>query len=581
SPGAVVAGYRIERVLGTGGMGAVYVAANPTLPRHDALKVLSADLSRDADFRARFTREADVAAALDHPNIVSVYNRGQTEHGELWIAMQFVDGTDADAALRAGTMTPWRAVHIVVEVAKALDYAHAHGVVHRDVKPANFLVSGPVGQAERALLGDFGIARALDDVGLTVTGSVMATVAYAAPEVLSGMPFDGRADIYSMGCTLFRLLTGKTPFPPTNGMAAVMMAHLQQAPPRVSDLVPSLPVALDGVIASAMAKDPAARFPSASALAEAARAALCDPGWSPTTPLQPVPSREVISYPSLDGPPPLWRQHDGGPRTAMAASSPQQVGTGHRRRWLIGVAAAAVLLVGGSLTAVTLTRHGNSAESATDAEAGLTAAPGQGSDSGSAQGPPATDVPPSALRSILLTAAQISGNATAGAVVLEQDNSTLFDDTDTADPAECVGAWSPAQQRAYAGSGWTGVAVQLLRGMYKQVSEDGIIQAVVAFPSQTKAVQSLQQQQKQWAACAGKPVTVTAAGQAAQTWEFGPPATFTGIVKLEARLRDDSTTCQHGMSVRANILIDIRRCGPPGGSSVLALINSTADKVPR
>lgn len=217
------------------------MAAHPTLPRHDALKVLSAELSHDPDFRARFTREADVASGLDHPNIVSVYNRGQTDDGELRIAMQFVDGTDADDALRAGTMTPARAVHIVGQVAKALDYAHAHNVVHRDVKPANFLLSGPPGQDERVLLGDFGIARALDDVGLTVTGSVMATVAYAAPEVLSGMPFDGRADLYSLGCSLFRLLTGKTPFSATKGMAALMLAHLQQPPPLVTAQAPSLP----------------------------------------------------------------------------------------------------------------------------------------------------------------------------------------------------------------------------------------------------------------------------------------------------------------------------------------------------
>lgn len=201
--GSVVAGYRIERVLGTGGTGAVYLAVNPTLPRHDALKVLAAELSHDPDFRARFIREADVASALDHPDIVSVYNRGQTERGELWIAMQFIDGTNADDALRAGTMTPQRAVHIVGEVAKALDYAHANNVVHRDVKPANFLLSGLVGSGERVLLGDFGIARALDDVGLTVTGSVMATVAYAVPEVLASLPFDGRADLYSLGACYF------------------------------------------------------------------------------------------------------------------------------------------------------------------------------------------------------------------------------------------------------------------------------------------------------------------------------------------------------------------------------------------
>jgi eukaryotic-like serine/threonine-protein kinase len=160
------------------------------LPRLDALKVLSAELSRDPTSGPRFVREADVAAALDHPQIVSVYNRGETGYGQLWIVMQFVDGTDADDALRAGTMTARPAVHIISEVAKALDFAHTHNVVHRDVKPANFLLSGPADESERVLLGDFGIARALDDVGLTATGSVMATLAYAAPEGLSGMAFD-------------------------------------------------------------------------------------------------------------------------------------------------------------------------------------------------------------------------------------------------------------------------------------------------------------------------------------------------------------------------------------------------------
>jgi len=317
--GSVVAGYRIERVLGTGGTGAVYLAVNPTLPRHDALKVLAAELSHDPDFRARFIREADVASALDHPNIVSVYNRGQTERGELWIAMQFIDGTNADDALRAGTMTPQRAVHIVGEVAKALDYAHANNVVHRDVKPANFLLSGLVGSGERVLLGDFGIARALDDVGLTVTGSVMATVAYAVPEVLASLPFDGRADLYSLGCMLFRLLTGKPPFSAANGMAAVMMAHLQQPPPRVTDLVPSLPATLDAAIATAMAKDPAARFPSAAALTEAAGIALSD-RTSATALWLPVPSREVSSYPRPDAGQAWWQR--SGPRTAMAPPGP-------------------------------------------------------------------------------------------------------------------------------------------------------------------------------------------------------------------------------------------------------------------
>ncbi|MDT5345898.1 MAG: eukaryotic-like serine/threonine-protein kinase, partial [Mycobacterium sp.] len=175
--GTVLAGYRIERIIGAGGMGTVYVAQNPELPRCDALKVLSAELSRNDEYRARFIREADVASRLQHPNVVSIYSRGETDDGHLWIAMQFIDGTDADDALRTGSMTPTRAVHIVGEIARALDYAHRHNIVHRDVKPANFLLSHEGGGPEQVLLGDFGIARAIDDVGLTLTGSVIATMA--------------------------------------------------------------------------------------------------------------------------------------------------------------------------------------------------------------------------------------------------------------------------------------------------------------------------------------------------------------------------------------------------------------------
>jgi eukaryotic-like serine/threonine-protein kinase len=214
--GSVVAGYRIEGVLGSGGMGTVYLAQNPQLPRKDALKILSAELSGSADFRTRFVREAAVASTLDRPNVVSVYGRGETDDGQLWIAMQLVDGTDAEEALRTGAMTPARAVHIVGEVAKALDHAHQHKIIHRDVKPGNFLLSGH-GAEERVLLSDFGIARALDDVGLTATGSLMATIAYAAPEVIVGGQIDHRADLYSLGCKLFRLLTGHTPFAGANG----------------------------------------------------------------------------------------------------------------------------------------------------------------------------------------------------------------------------------------------------------------------------------------------------------------------------------------------------------------------------
>lgn len=215
-----------------------------------------------------------MAAGLDHPNIVAVHQRGQFE-GRLWIAMQFVDGGNAEDALRAATMTTARAVYVIGEVAKALDYAHQQGVIHRDIKPANFLLSRAAGGDERVLLSDFGIARALGDTGLTSTGSVLATLAYAAPEVLAGQGFDGRADLYSLGCALFRLLTGEAPFAAGAGAAvAVVAGHLHQPPPTVSDRVPGLSAAMDAVIATAMAKDPMRRFTSAGEFAHAAAAAL-------------------------------------------------------------------------------------------------------------------------------------------------------------------------------------------------------------------------------------------------------------------------------------------------------------------
>ncbi|WP_071286313.1 serine/threonine-protein kinase [Mycolicibacterium llatzerense] len=274
-PGDVVSGYRIEGVLGHGGMGTVYRAANPTLPRSDALKILGAELSRDEMFRARFEREAAVAAQLSHPNIVAVYAQGQTEGGQLWIAMQYVPGTDAGEQLGVGVMTPARAVYITTEVAKALDYAHRRGIVHRDIKPANFLLTTEDHDDERVFLADFGIARAFDDaVHLTTDGTVMASVAYAAPEALSGVTVDHRADIYSLGCSLFTLLTRKSPYAGLPGVAAIATAHLQAPPPRPTDLVPGLPRAIDAVIAKAMAKDPTQRYQTARELAEAAAEAI-------------------------------------------------------------------------------------------------------------------------------------------------------------------------------------------------------------------------------------------------------------------------------------------------------------------
>jgi len=284
-PGSLVGGYRIVRFLASGATGTVYLAQNPTLPRLEALKVLSAELSAEPAFRDRFIREADVACLLDHPNIVAIYKRGDTDTGQLWIAMQYVEGTDAEAVIHAGAMTPARAVHIVDEVAKALDYAHDHQVVHLDVKPSNVLLTkGFDGEGDRVLLSDFGAAQSVDIAHHAPEddSTVSTTVGYAAPELITGDPVDGRADIYALACMLFRMLTGTAPFSSAGDTTATAIAHLQQPPPRISDQLPGATRQLDVVMARALAKNPAERFNSAREFARAAAAALA-PYLPPTS----------------------------------------------------------------------------------------------------------------------------------------------------------------------------------------------------------------------------------------------------------------------------------------------------------
>lgn len=218
--GATFAGYTIVRQLGSGGMGEVYLAQHPRLPRRDALKLLPREWSADEEFRARFNREADLASTLWHPHIVGGHDRGE-EDGQLWISMDFVDGLDAARLLAdrypAG-MPVEEVVRIVAAVASALDYAHKQHLLHRDVKPANIMMTHVNDAGEqRILLTDFGIARNVNDIsGLTKTNFTVGTVAYAAPEHLLGEDVDGRADQYSLAAMAFHLLTGSQLFPPSS-----------------------------------------------------------------------------------------------------------------------------------------------------------------------------------------------------------------------------------------------------------------------------------------------------------------------------------------------------------------------------
>ncbi|WP_067570664.1 serine/threonine-protein kinase [Nocardia acidivorans] len=274
-PGEVIAGYVIQRSVGAGGSGTVYAARHPRLPRLAAIKVMgNGGVNADAEAWRRFEREADITARFDHPNIVAVYDTGE-DAGRLWISMQYIDGNDADA-LRA--TRPERALRIGSGVASALDYAHGKGVLHRDVKPSNILLSpAEDGRAERALLTDFGIARLRDEsTHLTRTGDVAATFAYASPEQVSGAPLDPRTDQYSLACTLFVLLTGHRPYM-ARDLAGWVLAHTRIPPLRITQVRPDLPRALDFVFDRALAKNPEYRFAGCADFVDAAWTALSGP----------------------------------------------------------------------------------------------------------------------------------------------------------------------------------------------------------------------------------------------------------------------------------------------------------------
>jgi serine/threonine-protein kinase len=274
--GSELAGYRIEVPIGRGGMGVVYRAEQLRLGRKVALKLLAPELAENQGFRARFEHESRLAAALDHPNIVPLFEAGEAD-GLLFISMRYVEGTDLRALLsKHGRLEPERALAIAAQVASALDAAHMRGLVHRDVKPGNILIAegAAAGVPEHCYLTDFGLTKDTSSpVELTATGTFVGTIDYIAPEQIEGAKPDGRGDQYALACVLFECLTGHPPFPRDEEIG-VMWAHLQDEPPTVTAARPELPAAIDGVIAQALSKAPKARFATCSAMVAAARAAL-------------------------------------------------------------------------------------------------------------------------------------------------------------------------------------------------------------------------------------------------------------------------------------------------------------------
>ncbi|SDC80152.1 Serine/threonine protein kinase [Geodermatophilus telluris] len=365
--------YELLERLGRGGMGEVHRARDTRRGRVVALKRLLPELADDELFRSRFYRECHGAARLSEAHVVPIHDFGEID-GRLYLDMRLVDGRDLEEVLRDGRLLPGRAVEVVGQVAAALDAAHATGLVHRDVKPSNVLLAEGT-LAPHCYLVDFGIAGSTDGstgAALTRTGMFVGTLEYVAPERLDDRPTDHRVDVYSLACLLYETLTGLPPFP-ASGVAALCAAHLYREPPRPSDAVPSLPAALDAVVARGMAKDPDERYPTAGALALAARAALSG-GTGPVQRAAPVtaappPPGPPPPGPPPPGPPPPGPPPPGPPPPAPPPPAPPPAGvpaarrpappprSGHRRRVavLLAAAVALALAVVGGVAATRLT----------------------------------------------------------------------------------------------------------------------------------------------------------------------------------------------------------------------------------
>ncbi len=372
--GSTLGGYRIEGIIGRGGMGVVYRATQLRLDRTVALKVITPAFANDPSFRERFDRESRVTASIDHPNVVPVHEANEAD-GLLYIVMRYVDGKDLRAVIaETGRLDPARAARLTAQVGAALDAAHTRGMVHRDVKPGNILVSGDPPE-EHVYLTDFGLTKDVSSgEGLTRTGEWVGTLDYVAPEQIEGRAVDARTDVYALGCVLHQALTGEVPFA-RNSDVAKMYAHMNDPAPPITESVPSVPRALDEVVHRAMAKDPAERYPSTGDFGRAAVAAAAggslavpersvavgdaaplgatrasaEPGQTVRSP-EPPPA-ETVRLPASapQSPAPVARATDPVARAPMPPSAPQS-GSGKRGLAIAGI--IALLLAGGAVAVV-------------------------------------------------------------------------------------------------------------------------------------------------------------------------------------------------------------------------------------
>jgi serine/threonine kinase PknH len=604
--GSMFGPYHLKRLLGRGGMGEVYEAEHTVKEWTVAVKLMSDTFSKDPVFRERMKREARIAGRLQEPHVVPIHDYGEID-GQMYMEMRLIEGVDLDTLLkRFGPLTPPRAVAIITQIASALDAAHAAGVMHRDVKPPNILVT----RDDFAYLVDFGIASATTDEKLTQLGTAVGTWKYMAPERFSNDEVTYRADIYALACVLHEALTGSPPYR-ADSASTLVTAHLLDPIPKPSDVRSGVPRAFDAVIARGMAKKPEDRYASAGDLALAAHEALSDPDQdhadnivrrsqeatlpataeastadvpgptlaaAPVTPPQPqattpppAPAQgSPTPYPAGLGSGPIpqagqtprpWAPDSGPMPAAGQAGPPYYPGGGGS--WggpppqFTGPASASwnqpppkpkrnPWPIVAAVAVVTVLAVG-----AVGAWLVLKPKPA----------PPAPDpVAPDRLSALLLDPSGVnsimgSSEMTPGKPITSMDSSSV-----TLSLPNCQGALYTSQDPVYAGTGYTGVS-----GLVSSEPGDNydhwVNQAAVAFPSADKAKAFLQTSSDKWKGCAGKTVTVTNKSKQYR-WTFaqlngGPPK----ISMMEIQEGADGWECQRAMGVANNVIVDVNACG--------------------
>jgi serine/threonine protein kinase len=598
--GSMFGPYHLKRLIGRGGMGEVYEAEHTVKEWTVALKLMSDTFSKDPVFRERMKREARTAGRLQEPHVAPIHDYGEID-GQMFMEMRLIEGTDLDSMLnRFGPLTPPRAVAIITQIAAALDAAHAAGVMHRDVKPPNILVT----REDFAYLVDFGIASATTDEKLTQLGTAVGTWKYMAPERFSNAEVTYRADIYALACVLHECLTGSPPYK-ADSAGTLVTAHLMDPIPQASAVRSGIPKAFDEVIARGMAKKPEDRYASAGDLALAAHEALSDPDQdhaedilrrsqeatlpgapslpptmaAPTPPASTPPPSPMqstpVPYPPTgpsSGPMPRVAQSgrpwapDSGPMPAAGQPAPNpayyQGSSGNwggpppggpqqfsgatpwsqpppkpkRNPWPIIAAVAVVLVVAVGGVGIWL----------------ITRPP--------PPPPPPDPIAPERLSALLLDPSDInsvmgSSSMKPGKPIASMDTSPV-----TLSVPGCQGALYTSQDPVYAGSGYTGVS-----GLVSSEPGDNydhwVNQAVVLFPSADKAKSFLQTAADKWKNCAGKTVTVTNKGKTYR-WTFAqidgnPPM----VSVLDSQEGADGWECQRAMGVANNVIIDVNACG--------------------